>query len=178
MRAAKVQTALQSRYICSAMNFRAMPLRAAAGMWLISALAGTARAQDPTVQRIAGMVAIAVVEYANGVDAHGRLIAANEYKEAVDFLAEARTAAARLPSQNKPAVALLDSVIQAAEKQRPPADLAALEKRFRQALGSDAATAFPRGPLNPDSGRQIYAANCSSCHGPRGGGDGPLARTL
>jgi high-affinity iron transporter len=155
-----------------------MPLRAAAGMWLIAAFAGPAHAQDPAVQRIAGMVAIAVVEYGNGIDARGHMISAGEYKEAVDFLAEARAAAARLPSQRQPAVVLLDSIIQAAEKQRPPADLAALEKRFRQTLGSDAATAFPRGPLNPDSGRRIYAANCASCHGVRGAGDGPLATSL
>src|SRR5678815_2578348 len=92
---------VESRYICSAMNFRAMPLRAAAGMWLVVLLAGVARGQDPTVRRIASMVAIAVVEYGNGIDAHGRLIAANEYQEAVDFLSEARAAAVRLPSQRQ-----------------------------------------------------------------------------
>src|SRR4051812_21243853 len=173
-----VQTAFQFRYICSAMNFRTLAPRAAAGMWLTVFLAGTARAQDPAVQRIASMVAIAVVEYGNGVDAHGHMTAVTEYKEAVDFLAEARAAAARLPSQRQPAVALLDSIIGAAQRQQPPADLAALEKRFKQTLGSDAATAFPQGPLNTDSGRAVYSANCVSCHGVRGAGDGPLARTL
>ena len=155
-----------------------MPLRAAAGMWLIAILAGVARAQDPTVQRIASMVAIAVVEYGNGIDARGQMIAANEYQEAVDFLSEARAAAARLPSRRKLAVALLDSIIRAADAKSPPAELAALEARFAQALGSDAAVDLPRGPLDRDSGKRAYAANCASCHGPRGMGDGPLARAL
>src|SRR4051794_2927448 len=112
-----VQTALQFRYICSAMSSRAMPRRVAAGLWLTIMLAVPVGAQDPAVQRIASMVAIAVVEYGNGIDAHGRMTASSEYKEAVDFLTEARSAASRLPSERQPAVALLDSIIQAAQKQ-------------------------------------------------------------
>ena len=72
-----------------------MPLRVAAGTWLIATLVGVAQAQDPTVQRIASMVAIAVGEYGNGIDARGHMIAPSEYKETVDFLAEARAAAGR-----------------------------------------------------------------------------------
>ena len=150
----------------------------ATGIWLIATFAVSAGAQDPTVQRIASMVSIAVVEYGNGFDARGHMIAPNEYQEAVGFLADARAAAARLPSQRLPAVALLDSIIAAAEKQRPEADLAALEARFKAALGSDAAVDMPRGRPSPDSGKRIYTSNCASCHGPRGAGDGPLAAAL
>src|ERR1041384_2156276 len=106
------------------MEFRSMPRRGVAGMWLLGILAAPVYAQDPTVQRIASMVAVAVVEYGNGVDPRGRLFAPGEYKEALDFLTEARWAAARLPSRLQPAVALLDSIIQAAKRQAPPATLA------------------------------------------------------
>src|SRR5579862_193686 len=157
------------------MMFRTAPFRVVAGLWLTMIFAGNARAQDPTVQRIAGMVFIAVGEYANGFDSRGRLTTPTEYKEAVDFLAEARVAAIRLPSQRQPAMALLDSIISAADKKRPPSELAALEKQFRLAIGSDALVAAPSAPLNPDSGRQVFIANCASCHGPLGKGDGPLA---
>src|SRR5436305_15342806 len=101
------------------MSFRSQSLRGAAGIWLVAILAGVANGQDPTVQRIASMVAIAVSEYANGVDAQGHLTAASEYKEAGDFLSEARTAASRLPSQRQAAVALLDSIIRAAADTSP-----------------------------------------------------------
>jgi len=32
--------------------------------------------------------------------------------------------------------------------------------------------------VNERRGRQLYAANCASCHGPRGAGDGPAAASL
>src|ERR1051325_67974 len=160
------------------MEFRSMPRRGVAGMWLLGILAAPVYAQDPTVQRIASMVAIAVVEYGNGVDARGHTFAPNEYKEAIDFLTEARADAARLPSRSQPAVAWLDSIIQAARRERPPSELAALEKEFAQRLGSDAVIDVPKTRLDPDSGRAIFEANCVSCHGPTGRGDGPLSRTL
>lgn len=33
-------------------------------------------------------------------------------------------------------------------------------------------------PDNIAAGRALYAANCETCHGPKGYGDGPTARTL
>jgi len=160
------------------MSFRRLPLRVAAVVWLIGISAGVAGAQDPTVQRIASMVAVAVVEYGNGVDPRGRLFAPGEYKEALDFLTEARSDAARLPSRLQPAVGLLDSIIQAAKRQAPPATLAAFERQFAQSLGSDAAVDLPRAPLNPGEGQKLFAANCASCHGMTGRGDGPMSAKL
>ena len=39
---------------------------------------------------MANIVSVAVEEYGKGVDAQGRLISADEYQEAVDFLKDAR----------------------------------------------------------------------------------------
>src|ERR1041384_7000984 len=143
------------------MEFRSMPRRGVAGMWLLGILAAPVYAQDPTVQRILSMVAIAVVEYGNGVDARGHTFAPSEYKEAIDFLTEARAGAARLPSRSQPAVVWLDSIIQAARAQKPLAQPAAFEKEFAQRVGSEAALDLPKTRLNPDSGRAIFAANCA-----------------
>ena len=132
-----------------------------------------ANAQANPVQRIANMVSVGVSEYTKAVDVTGRLVSGEEYKEAVDFLTEARQAAVRLPSERTAAIALLDSIIGGVNANRVPADVAALERRFAAALGSEGALAMPTGRLMPDAGRTIYQANCAACHGVSGRGDGP-----
>ena len=37
---------------------------------------------------------------------------------------------------------------------------------------------LPQTPATVERGAQVYAANCASCHGPAGYGDGPAARAL
>jgi mono/diheme cytochrome c family protein len=41
-----------------------------------------------------------------------------------------------------------------------------------------AAAAAPDRPPDAARGAEIYAANCATCHGPRGDGDGPAAAAL
>ena len=53
-----------------------------------------------------------------------------------------------------------------------------IEKRFAQSLGSEARLDLPQTALSPDSGQRVYAANCASCHGARGLGEGPVAAAL
>jgi high-affinity iron transporter len=53
-----------------------------------------------------------------------------------------------------------------------------MNQRFAAALGSEAALELPRGPIDIAAGARLFQANCASCHGPRGMGDGPLAATL
>ena len=150
------------------------------GLVALSALVAAPQvgAQVETVQRIAGMVAIAADEYGKGVDARGRLISNDEYQEAIGFLTEARASAGRLPAERRGGVAILDSLIAAVNAKQPPTDIKNLASRFAAALGSGAALDLPKLPLDPDSGGRIYAASCASCHGPRGMGDGPMARGM
>jgi high-affinity iron transporter len=137
-------------------------------------------AQEPNpVQRVANIVSVAVEEYKKGIDAKGRLISADEYQEAVGFLADAREAAGRLPG-DKPESArtVLDSIIAAVTAKKPPDVLDSLNSRFAAALGSGAALALPAKPLNVAEGARIYASTCASCHGERGLGDGAAGAKL
>jgi high-affinity iron transporter len=146
---------------------------------LITLLAAPrAGAQVETVQRIAGMVAIAADEYGKALDAQGRLISNDEYQEAIGFLTEARASAGRLPAERRGAGAMLDSLISAVTARRPVAEVKALATRFASALGSSAALDLPKLPLDPDAGGRIYASTCASCHGSRGLGDGPMAKDM
>ena len=149
------------------------------GLFILLALAAAPlAAQVETVQRIAGMVAIAADEYGKGIDAQGRLISIEEYQEAVGFLSEARTSAGRLPAERRGSSAILDTLISAVNAKRPVTEVKALAARFAAALGSGAALDLPKLPLDPDSGARIYAASCASCHGPRAMGDGPAAKGM
>jgi high-affinity iron transporter len=137
-------------------------------------------AQDEhPIARVANIVSVAVEEYKKGVDDRGRLISADEYQEAVGFLKDAREAAARLPGDRAAAGrAILDSIVAAMAAKKPPSVIDPMNQRFAAALGSEAALELPRGPIDIAAGARLFQANCASCHGPRGMGDGPLAATL
>jgi high-affinity iron transporter len=138
-----------------------------------------AAAQEHPARRVANIVSVAVEEYAKAVDRNGRLISAQEFQEANDFLADARRAAERLSGQQAASARiLLDSIAAAVAARRPPAALDSLEARFAALLGSAAKLELPRRPANLAEGRAIYTASCASCHGAGGLGDGPAGGTL
>ena len=131
------------------------------------------------MRRVANIVNVAVEEYGKGVDAGGRLISDIEYREAADFLDDARTQAARLPGDRAIAArAILDSIIAAVQQRRPPDEVKAFEQRFAAALGSEAALELPRKAVDLAEGRRIFERSCGSCHGVQGLGDGPAARGM
>ncbi|MGQ0647979.1 MAG: FTR1 family protein [Gemmatimonadaceae bacterium] len=128
---------------------------------------------------MASIVSVAVAEYALAVDERGRLISDIEYEEAVTFLADARDAAARLSGDRVPQVqALLDTLVLLVDGKRPPSSVTAVHTRFVAALGADAALDMPTRTLDLAEGRTLYDANCASCHGATGKGDGPRAAGL
>jgi high-affinity iron transporter len=136
----------------------------------------TAAAQDHPARRLSNIVAVAVEEYAKGVDAEGKVVLEIEYQEAVDFLNDAKGVANRLSGESAPAArAALDSLIVAVRARRPPSAVAALHATFAGSLGSDGALELPSRAVDLAAGRRLYAANCASCHGDRGLGDGPAA---
>ena len=131
------------------------------------------------MRRVANIVNVAVEEYGKGVDARGQLISDIEYREAADFLEDAKTQASRLPGDGAvQARAILDSIIAAALSRRPPVELKALEQRFAAALGSEAALELPRKAIDLATGRVLYERSCASCHGVAGLGNGPAARGM
>lgn len=126
------------------------------------------------MRRVANIVSVAVEEYARGVDAQGQLTSQVEYQEATDFLADARTQAARLSGDRAAlALAILDSIVTAVANRRPPDQVKAMEQRFAGALGSEAALELPTRAIDLAEGRDLFARACASCHGVAGQGDGP-----
>lgn len=143
---------------------------------MAAAFAVCAMAQEIPAKRLGNIVAVAVAEYAKGVDAHGRLIAPDEYAETVDFLTDARVTAARVRGPRAAAIrAQLDSLAAAVRDTVRPARLDTLHQRFVAALGEAALLDVPAGPIDLADGRAVYATRCASCHGDRGLGDGPAA---
>lgn len=137
------------------------------------------RAQEKPVRRVANIVSVAVEEYFKGVDARGRLISDIEYQEATEFLADARSQAARLAGARAGlARAVLDSIVTAVGRRAPPDSVKALEQRFVAALGSEAALELSSRPLDTADGRALYEKSCASCHGVAGRGDGPAGRGI
>jgi high-affinity iron transporter len=161
------------------MHLRTVLIRAGrvlAGVTLLVAALQPLGAQQTPAQRLSSIVGVAVEEYALGVDANGNIISDLEYGEAVEFLGDARTVAARLSGDRAAGARTgLDSLIQAVAARRSPALVAELHQRFMAALGSAGALELPTRALSLARGRAIYEANCSSCHGAAGLGDGPAA---
>ncbi len=148
----------------------------AAVVTLLAGMPARMQAQENPVQRVASIVSVAVEEYGKGIDAQGRLTSNDEYGEAVGFLQDARDAALRLPGDRGPAArAILDSIIAAVNAKKPPSALTPLAQRFAAALGSGAALELPTKALDLAQGRKLFEANCASCHGMLGRGDGPAA---
>ena len=142
-------------------------------------VAAPASAQEHPARRVANIVSVAVEEYAKAVDGQGRLISAQEFQEANDFLVDARRAADRLSGSNAaPARALLDSIAAAVSAKQPPPQVASLEKRFATTLGNEAKLELPMGALNLAEGKAIYERSCASCHGATGQGDGAAGQSM
>ena len=145
-------------------------------MLALALFVSIAVAQDTPAKRLGNIVAVAVEEYSKGVDAQGRLVAPDEYRETVDFLSDARETASRLSGHNAAAIrAVVDSLAAAVRDTAPPARLDALRGRLALALGPAAEVDAPAAPVDLAAGRVVYAARCASCHGDRGLGDGPAA---
>ncbi len=136
-------------------------------------------AQEHPARRVANIVSVAVEEYGKAVDRTGRLVSAQEYQEASDFLVDARRAADRLSGASAlPARALLDSIAAAVSARRAPASLDSLQRRFAAVLGNEAKLELPRRPLDLAEGKAIFAQSCASCHGVAGLGDGPAGAAM
>ncbi|HYC52644.1 MAG TPA: FTR1 family protein, partial [Gemmatimonadaceae bacterium] len=59
-----------------------------------------------------------------------------------------------------------------------PDSVKSMAQRFTGALGSEATLELPRQAANLAEGKQLYVANCASCHGATGRGDGPGGRGM
>ena len=133
------------------------------------------------VRRVAATATLAAQEYRIGV-VDGRLVAPAEVEEARLFLQEARRSAGGLPpdSDANP-VSTLDSLLDLVKQLAPPDTLDARVRALAAGLAARYQVALDEPPARtPDlaHGGELYRANCASCHGDLGRGDGPLAAGL
>ena len=147
-----------------------------AALLFLAAVSRPSTAQENSAKRLSSIVSVAMEEYGKAVDTRGKLVSREEYEETTGFLQDARAVAARLKGYNAPQTqALLDTLIIAAGKRIPPADIKLIHARFNGALGTAGAMDLPTAPLDTARGHQLYTQNCSSCHGDKGLGDGIAA---
>jgi high-affinity iron transporter len=112
----------------------------------------------------------------------GRVVSQAEVDEARLFLQEARRSALALPADLSRAVlAEIDSVIRLVDRRAAPDSIDVRVGRLTSTLSSRSGVSLDELPAQTPSlarGAEIYQANCASCHGTLGRGDGPAAWAL
>ena len=139
--------------------------------------AATPPAQSQAVLNMLDYVAVEYPEFVR----HGRVLDEAEYAEQVEFSTRVRELVAGMP----PAERHAELVRRAAELARMIADKAEGERVVAQAraLQADLVVEYalvvaPRRAPDLSKGASLYAAQCVSCHGAQGRGDGPAAAGL
>ncbi|WP_156894807.1 cytochrome c/FTR1 family iron permease [Janthinobacterium sp. 1_2014MBL_MicDiv] len=147
-------------------------------------LAGGAQAQvagqDTGAKQLWQLIDYVAVDYSGAVE-HGKVVSEAEYAEMLDFTDNATTQIAALPAHaSKATIAAAIADLRKAVVAK--ADGAEVKRLAHHANGLlIAAYPIPVAPKvlpNLARGAALYAAQCASCHGVAGGGDGPLAASL
>src|SRR5512146_3238912 len=134
-----------------------------------------------TVRRVSSIAVLAAQEYRTGFSG-GKLVSPKEQDEAKLFLSEARRSAALLPAPGGPAaLRSIDALVALVSAAAAPDSVSARA----QALGEQLAAAFnvtlddiPAEAPSLAHGADLFAHDCSTCHGMAGRGDGPSAAGL
>lgn len=155
-------------------------------LWVGVCFVASAAAQTPPAGADEGprqlwqLLDYVAVDYGGAVD-KGAVVSEPEYAEMRDFTANAVTQARGLPAHaSKYAVVAAASKLQeAVSRKADGAEVARLAHEVEALLV--AAYPIPVAPKAlPDlkRGAALFQAQCASCHGTAGGGDGPLAAKL
>jgi high-affinity iron transporter len=132
----------------------------------------------PLVRRLAATAQLAAQEYRLGV-VEGRVVLQPEVDEAGLFLQESRRSAAALPNGvAAAAVAKLDTIIALVTRTGSPDSVDLHVSQLTITIAAKLGVVLDELPADTPSlarGAEVYAANCSSCHGALGEGDGPAA---
>lgn len=145
-----------------------------------SAAAQTPPGADEGPRQLWQLLDYVAVDYGGAVD-KGAIVSDSEYAEMRDFTANAVTQARSLPAHaSKDAVVTAATKLQAAVSGK--ADSAEVARLAHEAEALLVA-AYPI-PVAPKAlpdlkrGAALFQAQCASCHGTAGGGDGPLAAKM
>ncbi|HEU5303819.1 MAG TPA: cytochrome c/FTR1 family iron permease [Gemmatimonadales bacterium] len=135
----------------------------------------------PAVRRLAATAQLAAQEYRVGMEG-GRVVSQAEVDEARMFLQESRRSAADLPEGiRREVTGELDSLIRLVQTTASPDSIDARILRFTSGLSSRLGIALDEIPARTPvltRGAEVYQADCASCHGAVGRGDGPGALGL
>ena len=135
----------------------------------------------PVARRVAATAQLAAQEYRIGV-VDGRVVAKAEVEEAALFLQEARRSAALLPSDaGRAAMVEIDHLLALISRTASPDSLDAHVRALGAGLVERLGVTLDELPTQTPSlarGAEVYQANCASCHGAVGRGDGTLAAKL
>lgn len=148
--------------------------------WLcLPAFAGTApSAVDP--RQTWQLLDYVAVDYSAAVQG-GRVVSEGEYAEMREFAGAIRTQLAALPRTPGQDVLIADAdrlaaAVAAKADAKHVSDLA--HQLADGLLLSYPVGAVPAAPPDPAQAAPLYAAQCATCHGPAGHGDGPAAASL
>jgi len=150
------------------------------GASLLSAPQQTTSPTDPAplVRRLAATAQLAAQEYRVGI-VGGRVVSQAEVDEARLFLKESRRSAQALPAElSRGALAEIDSIIKLVGNVAPPDSVDVRVRRLTTALSRRSGVSLDELPAQTPSlarGAEVYQANCASCHGALGRGDGQAA---
>lgn len=159
-------------------RFAQLVLAALASLLLTTSFA--AGSTDADVRRVWQILDYLSVDYAGAVR-NGAVLSPSEFDEMREFARTTRSKIGQLePKPAQPAlVKEADELVAAIDAKKDPGTVAQLAK----SLGDHLLVAYPI-PLAPHAvpdvkaGAAVYAANCASCHGATGNGDGPAAARL
>lgn len=134
-----------------------------------------------SVRRIAATARLAAQEYRLGVQ-NGKIVLPAEVEEAELFLTEARRTAGLLPPDiSRSTIREIDAILALVAGLAPGDSVAArvstLSGQLSQRLGVSLDELPARVPTLA-RGAEVFQANCASCHGTLGRGDGPAAAGL
>ncbi|MGB8704044.1 MAG: c-type cytochrome, partial [Gillisia sp.] len=141
----------------------------------------SARGEGNKLQNVIHLLDYLAKDYPGAVR-DGEILDIAEYTEMLEFSSRIFDIAQEihLPSESRPAIlADLKNLKSLVENKSPGEKIKELAEKAKWAIIN--ATGYKVTPLTwPDeaNGHSLYVQNCLQCHGPKGGGDGNLARDL
>jgi len=144
------------------------------------ASASAAGSSEGPVRQMWQLLDYVAVDYAGAVQ-DGAVVSQAEYDEMREFSARALNQAAALPvDKHRPQImSAVDALNTAVLDKAPAGRVAALARNAKQLLlAAHPIEVAPRRAPDLKVGRTLYMAQCASCHGALGDGNGPLGRTL
>lgn len=153
-------------------------LIAIAGLALLTTPA-RADEREEQARRSIHLLEYIAADYAGAVE-HGRVVSDVEYREQLDFAASVREQLRTLGVAGEDPLAISLARFEQMLLARAAADPVATEARAlatttRERFG---VRAVPGRPPDLAKGASLYQAQCASCHGAEGHGDGPAGRNL